>query len=179
MGAALEVLTVQHERAAAPRQVRISRNVRRAIDAMVLQGEKRARAAEIAGITDEAMRKAMHKPEVLAYMNTQQQALRTSAAARSIARIDNLADGSDSDHVKLDANKFLLGIEGVSPVQKSESINVHKHLMPGLTIVMGAWSPHGDDAHLIDGQAHQSENKHQIKMLGTSVPHPLAGNASK
>lgn len=144
---------------------------------MVHKGQKRDVAAQGAGITDDAMRKAMHKPDVLAYMHAQQQALRTSAAARSIARIDTLADDSESDHVKLDANKFLLGIEGVSVVQKSESLNVHKHLMPGMTFNIITGAQPGDDAHLIDGLAREAGKPKQLSNLPTPVPHPSMRNA--
>lgn len=179
MGQARETVTIQHEAAKRPREARISKRVRVAIDAMVFEGLKRADAAEKAGITDNALYIALRKPDVLAYLNTQQGVLRTSARARSIARIDNLADTSDSDHVKLDANKYLLGIEGVSVVQKSESVSIHKHLLPGLTIITGGWAPHGDDPRVIEGQAREVGSTHKINRIGQSVPHPLSGNVGQ
>jgi hypothetical protein len=103
--------------------------------------------------------------------------LRTSEASRTIARAAKLADGAESEHVKLQANTWLAGIEGISPIQKSESLNVHKHLIPGLTIITGGWAPHEAEPHVIDGQAREVGNTHKINMLGRSVPHPLAGNA--
>lgn len=144
---------------------------------MVFEGLSRPKAAEKAGIADHTLYLAMRKPSVLAYLNSQQQVLRTSAAARSIARIDNLADDAESEHVKLQSNVFLLGIEGVSPVTKTESLNVHKHLHAGLTIVTGGWSEHQPDAHLIGGQAHEAGSAHHINMIGESVPHPNMRNA--
>lgn len=172
-----EVVEVQHQHAIAPRQVRISRKVRAAIDLMVHKAQKRDIAAKTVGLTDDAMRKAMHKPDVLAYMHAQQQALRTSAAARSIARVDILADESTSDHVKLESNKFLLGIEGISVVQKSENLNVHKHFIPGLTLNIFNGAAPGDDAHLIDGQAREVRSSPPINGLPTPVPHPSMRNA--
>lgn len=177
MGAAREAVLVQHEHAKAPRIVRISRSVKRSIDHMVFTGAKRADAAQFSGITDKALYTALTLPHVLAYLNTQQQVLRTSAAARSIARVDNLADESESDHVKLDANKFLLGIEGISPVARSESVNLHKVLIPGLTIVTGGWSPHADAERVLNEQAHGSKLQHHINRIGTPVPHPSVRNA--
>lgn len=144
---------------------------------MVFEGLSRPKAAEKAGIADHTLYLAMRKPSVLAYMNSQQGVLRTSAAARSIARIDILADDSTSDHVKLNANQFLLGIEGVSVTQRSESVNVHKHLMPGLTIMLGAPHAPAHDAHLIDGQAHEVREPVHINRIGEPVPHPSMRNA--
>lgn len=176
---AFAVVEVQHERAKAPRQVRISGRVKRAIDEMVLHGLKRQDAAEKAGITDNALYIALRKPDVLAYLNSQQQVLRTSAAARSIARIDTLADDAESEHVKLQSNVFLLGIEGISPVTKTESVNIHKHLMPGLTINMGGWSPHAEDARVIEGLAHEVRKPHAINRIGEPSPHPDAGTVQE
>lgn len=177
MGQALETVTVQHERATAPRQVRISARVKVAIDRMVHDAQKRPEAAKTAGLTDDALRKAMHKPEVLAYLNAQQGVLRTSARARSIARVDNLADDSESDHVKLEANKFLLGIEGITAAQRIESTHIHKGSVPGLTINFITGSAPGDDALLIDGQPRQPKNVKCISGLPVAVPHPSQRNA--
>lgn len=179
MGQALETVTIQHESAKAPRIARISARVRRAVDEMVLLGRKREDAAKTAGLTDDALYRALRKPEVLAYLNSQQGVLRTSAAARSIARIDNLADAAESEHVKLQSNVFLLGIEGISPVTKTESVNIHKHLMPGLTIVMGGWAGHQDDPRVIDGQAREAGSPHVINRIGQSSPHPEAGTVAE
>lgn len=146
---------------------------------MVFQGVKRADAATIGGITDNALYIAMRKPEVLAYLNAQQQVLRTSASARSIARIDTLADDAKSESVKLDANRFLLGIEGISPIAKSENLNVHKGMQPGLTLNLIIKQQPGDDAHLIDSHAHQTGSQRVINGLPRPVPHPSMRNASK
>lgn len=168
VGVALETVTVRHERASAPKQVRISPRVRAAIDLMVFEGAKRPDAAQKAGITDHTLYVSLTKPHVLAYLNTQQGVLRTSASARSIARIDNLADESESDHVKLESNKFLLGIEGISPVAKSESINVHKHVLPGLTIMTGGWSPH----EIAQKPAELLDITPSVQRIGNPVAHP-------
>lgn len=176
MGQATQAVIVQHERANNPRPVRISTRVKRAIDHMVFEGLKRAAAAEKAGLTDNALYIALRKTDVLAYLNMQQQVLRTSAAARSIARVDNLADDSQSDHVKLEANKFLLGIEGVSPITKSENTSIIKNMTPGLTVnfIMGA--PQQDDPRVIDGLARQPGLMIENSSLPQRVPHPSEGN---
>lgn len=174
---ATELVTVQHQHAAAPRQVRISRAVRIAIDQMVFKALKRPDAAQTAGITDNALYQALRKPAVLAYLDTQQQVLRTSAKARSIARIDNLADDAESEHVKLQSNVFLLGIEGISPVTKTENININKNMQPGMTLNIIVGSAPVDDALLIGSQSQQCDNTKVINALPRPVPHPSMRNA--
>lgn len=173
MGAALETVTVQHERAKEPRQVRISGNIRRAIEFMVHEGQKRSIAAQNAGITDDALRKAMLKPEVLAFLNDQQRVLRTSARARSIARIDQLADDAESEHVKLQSNVFLLGIEGIAAVQRTENTHNLNVQVPGLCIMI---APRMGE-QLIHNQENQVGSANAINALPAPVPHPSLRNA--
>lgn len=175
---ALQTVTVQHERANAPREVRISRKVKRAIELQIDEGLRRPEAAQKAGLTDNALYIAMRKPEVLAYRNERLRVLRESAATRSIARVDILADTAVSEHVKLGANELLMGIEGISKVTKTENMHVHQHLIPGLTIVRGGWQPHGDDALLIGDQRAKTRIAHEIKRIGTPVPHPEDRNVT-
>jgi hypothetical protein len=75
------------------------------------------------------------------YLREQQDVLRTSASARSIARVDQLAESSVSDHVKLKANELLLGIDGIVPVTRSEQTLIHQGATPGLVIVYGETPP--------------------------------------
>lgn len=146
---------------------------------MVLHGRKRDEAAKSAELTDDALYRAMKKPEVLAYMNSQMGVLRTSAASRTIAKAEQLMDGATSEHVQLQALTWIGGLEGISPIAKSESVNVHKHLMPGLTIVYAPAMTPGDDARVIDSQARQSEDVKHISNLPPRVPHPSERNGQR
>lgn len=174
---ALQTVTVQPQHNALPREERISRKVKTAIEAMIDRGLPRHLAADIAGISDHALYKAMQKPPVIAYRLERLRVLRESAASRSIARVDILADTAVSEHVKLGANELLMGIEGISKVTRSENVHVHQHLIPGLTIALGGWTPNGDDALLIGDQRAQPRIAHEIKRIGTPVPHPEDRNA--
>jgi hypothetical protein len=176
MGQACETVTVQHERAKEPRQVRISVRVKAAIVQMIDHGLKRADAAQIAGLTDNALYIALRKPEVLAYRNERMRVFRESAASRSIARVDQLADASTSESVKFESNKLLLGLEGITPVQRTENVHLHQHVIPGLTVIREGWRAHDPSALLIDGQAHEVRSAPVINRIGQSVPHPEAGN---
>jgi hypothetical protein len=144
---------------------------------MVLECLTRKEAALKAGLTDHALYCALAKPHVAAYRNTVLGVLRNSEAARTISRGVLLADTAQSEAVRNDANKWLAALEGISPIAKSESLNVHNHMHSGLTIVLGAGDPQQHDARLIDGQAHEVRSSVHINRIGQSVPHPNAGNA--
>jgi hypothetical protein len=177
--AGYEVVTVQSQPFAKPRQERISGRVRIAIDAMVMEALPRPEAAKRAGITEHALYKALRKPPTLAYMQTQLQALRESAAARTIAKAEKLMDSAQSEHVQADMTKWLAGIEGIAVVTKTESLNVHKHFIPGLTFNVINGSQPGDDAHLIDGQVREAGSPNPVNGLPRPVPHPSMRNAAQ
>jgi len=179
MGQALETVTVQHERAKSPKQVRISARVRRCIDLMVGEGMKRCDAATAAGLTDNALYIALRKPEVLAYRNERMRVVRESAASRTIAKAESLMDSAASEHVQADMTKWLAGLEGISPITKSETINHHNGLTPGLTINLVVGQADGSQALLIDGQPLQVGSGNRPNGLPQSVPHPSMRNAPK
>lgn len=79
-----------------------------AIEAMVFEGKKRKEAAELAGITDEAMRQALLKPQVLAYLNDCQEVLRASLRPRALHTMGELLDDK-SGSVKFKAAEYLDG----------------------------------------------------------------------
>lgn len=168
MGAATEIVTVQHQRANQPRQERISTKVRIAVDAMVMDCLTRKEAALKAGLTDHALYCALAKPHVSAYRNTVLGVLRTSEASRTIARGVKLADEAESEHVRNDANKWLAGLEGISPIARSESVNVHKVITPGLTIMIGGWAPH----EIAPAEQQAIDITPSVNRIGAPQPHP-------
>lgn len=169
--AALQFDTEAHPKA------RISRKVRDAIRYMVEEGLSRPDAAQKANLTDHGLYQALRNPLVLAYRRELLEVLRTSEAARCIARGAKLADAAQSESVRNDANKWLAGLDGLSPITKTETVNTHRHLLPGLVIVRAPLPAPGDDARVIGGQAHETRKTKPIRMIGQSVPHPTMGNA--
>ena len=115
-------------------KTRVSAKVKAAIDAMVFEALPRRKAAEKAGMLEHSLYKAMRKPPTLAYLREQMQVLRTSAGAEGVARVAHLMHHAGSEHVQLGAAQWMAGIEGVSPVSRSESLHLHQGLAPGLTI---------------------------------------------
>ena len=156
-------VTVQHQSAKAPETVKISKAVKNAIDLMVLSGLHRDKAAEQAQISVHALYQALRLPHVLAYMNAQQGVLRHSVIARTIAKAENLMDHAESEHVQLGAIQYLN-----PPITRTENTHVHQHLIPGLTIVHGAYAQR-DDANTIDVTPRQQP---EIRRIGTPAKHP-------
>ncbi len=91
-----------------PSKVRISSAVRTAIHEMIHNARTRSQAAEIAGIKDDTLYRALCKPEVMGYKNEVLRAFRESLAEKSLVRTDLLADTAIKETVRLQANKVLL-----------------------------------------------------------------------
>lgn len=157
-------------------KTRISPKVRLAVRLMVEQARKRKDAAQEAGLTDDALYRALQRPDVIAYRTQLFEVLRTSAASRTIARAEKLADDAESEHVQLQANTWLAGIEGISPVTKTENTSTHRHLLAGLVIVRGAEPVAAEPARLIDGQPHEVRKTCSVNRIGNPVPHPNQRN---
>lgn len=117
-----------------PPKTRVSRKVAIAVEKMVDHALTRPEAAKLAGLTDHALYCALRKPHVQAYRHERMEVLRSSEASRTIKRVADLADTSKSDAVKLDANVWLAGIDGIAPVTKGEVHHTHSHLLPGLVV---------------------------------------------
>lgn len=154
-------------------KTRISARVREAIRLMVETGLKRPDAAQAVGLQDNSLYIAMRKPEVLAWRAECMQILRTSAASRMVAKAVELADDAKSESVKLDAIKWVAGLEGIAPVQRTENIHHLNVQVPGLEIVFS----HREPAPLIHDQSHEPGSHSPINSLPPPVPHPSMRNA--
>lgn len=99
--------------------------------------------------------------------------LRGSEASRTIARVAALADGAQSEHVRMSANEWLGGLDGVSPVARSEVHHRHEGGIPGLTLILSA-TPRIDDALIIEGKAreHPSTTEARRRLIA-SLPIPV------
>lgn len=115
---------------------------RKVIEAMVFDGLKRKDAAKLHGMSDEAIRVALTKPHTLAYLNECQEVLRTSLRPRALLRIGKLVDKADSDRVRLDAAKYVDGMDRgahqMGAVQVNVQSNVNLKMTPGYVIDLTA-----------------------------------------
>lgn len=107
------------------KKVQISAKVRKAISYIIWEGNKRALAAERAGLSDSALYQAMRLPKVKRLMAEEFKALREGAPFQAYRNILTLGDDAKSEDVKLRANQWVAGVDGLSPVTKvSGSVKV-------------------------------------------------------
>jgi hypothetical protein len=120
----------------AERKTRLSAKVRAALSYMVEEGLSRKAAAEKAGCSNHWLYQRLREPSVLAFRAELMDVLRSSEASRTIARAATLADGAVSEHVRLQANTWLGGLDGIAPIDRSVIEHNHTGQQPGMTLVL-------------------------------------------
>lgn len=110
---------------------------REAIHAMVFEGQKRKDAAVTAGLTDEALRVALTKPQVLAYLNECQEVLRTSLRPRALHTMGELLEAK-TDTIKFKAAEYLdgqnRGTHTIGATQVNVQVNNTVNVTPGYVL---------------------------------------------
>lgn len=84
---------------------------KRAVEAMVFDALPRKAAADKVGMSDVTLRTALTKPHVAAYLNECMEVLRSGARPQALNQIVDLSQKAESDRVKLDASKYLDGMD--------------------------------------------------------------------
>lgn len=87
-------------------------------------------AARAVNMNAAAMRKALERPHVRAYLNEQKQVFRESASARNISRAIELRDQDENKTAAIQAMRYLDG-EGSSKAGVNVSVT---NVMPGVVI---------------------------------------------
>ncbi len=130
-------------------RTRISAEARAAVTIMATEGVSRAEAAERADITDDALRRALKRPHVRRLFNQIVKEVRDNAAQAAYLKINHLSDTADNERLKYDANRWIAGVDGISPVQKVQGTHSHRHEFGGFVF---------DDSDVIDGTATDSQS---------------------
>lgn len=106
------------------KEIVLTQKNREAIEAMVFEGLKRPDAAALVGLTDHALRTALTKPHVLAYLNECTEVLRTGLRPRALHTMGELLD-SKNDSTKFKAAEYLDGQNrGTHTVGAAMQVNV-------------------------------------------------------
>lgn len=126
--------------------------IKAALEAMVFEGLKRDKAAKKAGLTDHAVRTALTKPHVLAYLNECQEVLRTGLRPRALHKMGQLLDAK-AERIQFEAAKYLDGMD--RPTHAVGAINVqvnnHTHVeLPGYVIDISDAQAQANSAKQID-----------------------------
>lgn len=113
----------------------IGAKVRAALDDMVYDGLTWEQAAIKAGLTLQAMRMALRRPQVQSYLRAERQVLRASLSCRAEFRMVELSEQNDNLAAAVTATKAVRGEQ-----DQDDSAAQHR-ATPGLTIVITG-APH-------------------------------------
>ncbi|MGJ5621077.1 hypothetical protein [Sulfitobacter sp. MF3-043] len=114
-------------------RVRISDEMRKCIELMASEGLPVHVAAERANITRDTAVRKMRKAHVLRLFNQRVKDVRDNASQAAYMRINHLSVASTNERVKLDASKWVAGVDGISPVQKVQGDHFHRHVFGGFS----------------------------------------------
>lgn len=125
--------TVKREK----KEIALTAANKQAVELMVYEGRKRPEAAEAVGLTDHALRVALTKPHVLAYLNECMEVLRTGLRPRALHTMGELLD-SKNDSTKFKAAEYLdgqnRGTHTVGATQVNVQVNNTVSVTPGYVI---------------------------------------------
>lgn len=112
-------------------RIRISDEMRQCVELMATEGLPVRMAADRASIAPDTAVRNMRKPHVLKLFNQRVKEIRDNASQAAYMRINHLSVVSTNERVKLDASKWVAGVDGISPVQKVQGQYHHSHTFGG------------------------------------------------
>ncbi|MFY0633670.1 MAG: hypothetical protein JXQ91_07655 [Vannielia sp.] len=141
-------LSQQQLAARAPRNRRPSPQMRKVCELMAHEGLSLPQAAKRAEITRDSAVRAFHKANVKTYFNQLVAEIRANAAQQAYLRINHIGQTANSETVKLDANKWVAGVDGIAAVKRIEGRHSVNHTFGGFdfTDAMQDVTPE-DDGH--------------------------------
>lgn len=104
---------------------RISKGMRRTLTIMAEQGLDAREAAIAAGFKPDSAIRALRRPHVKRAFSQMVNNVRDNAAQGAYLRINHMSKTADSERTRLEANRWVAGVDGISPVQKVEGNHRH------------------------------------------------------
>lgn len=98
---------------------------RKALEAMAHEGISLRDAAKRFDIRPDNLSRAHDRPKVRKAFMSVRRAIRVNAAADAHTRIEYMSRHADSERVRFDANRWVAGVDGVSPVQRVDARHQH------------------------------------------------------
>ena len=111
------------------RPLRVHRKLRTALDAMVWQGLPYVEAARTAGMTAYAMRRALERGHVLAYVKAQRVVLRASLSAKNDLRLAEIRDAANN----MPAVQAIRALEELDVAEQAARVSGNASI-PGVVI---------------------------------------------
>lgn len=111
--------------------LRLSAKTIQALEFMAHEALSLADAADRAGVRRDNLKRAFDLPAVRERFNEIVAWIRNSEGGAAYLRMVQLAKTADSEHVRLEANKWLAGVDGLAPVKRVEGRFSHRHGFEG------------------------------------------------
>lgn len=134
------------------RRCNLKRNTWEALEMMAFEGLPLPLVAERKGIRSDNLMRAFDRPRVRNAFNQVVKAIRDNAAQAAYLRINNMGINASSEQVRLKANVFVAGVDGISPVHKVQGQHQISHSFGGFDYG-GIGGAEDDQSPAIDGQA--------------------------
>ena len=131
---------------------RVSVKMRNTLTLMAETGVSLKHAANKAGMAEESALKAFRRPHIKRLFKQMVEEVRENAAQLAYLRLNHMSQTAASEHVKADTNKWVAGVDGISPVQKVQGQHHHTVEFGGFTY---------DDVDTIDHAAPDTKSEDQ------------------
>ena len=113
------------------KRARISPKLATMLEIMAYEGVSLPLAAERAGMAVSSAKKAMAKPHVKTSFNQLVADIRANAGQAAYLRIVRLSEEATSETVRLEAGKWVAGVDGIAALKKVESRHAVSHTFGG------------------------------------------------
>lgn len=110
---------------------RLSPVAREVVELMAREGLSTEMAVERVGANMNAMKKALARPPAKRYYNQIVANIRSGAPIQAYNRIVHMAMTASSEAVRMDANKWIAGVDGLSPLKRIEGKHSINHTFTG------------------------------------------------
>jgi hypothetical protein len=105
------------------------------LELMAYEGVDIRTAAQRVDMHIVSARQAFARPAVKASFAQLVKEIRDNAAQSAYLRINHISQNATSEAVKLDANKWVAGVDGLSPIKRIEGRHSHTHAFAGFEYV--------------------------------------------
>lgn len=128
---ALGMPEAQAQRTQGVTRARLSAEMKQVIEIMAYEGLPLPQAVERVGMNLKSAKKAMTKPHVKHAFNQLVAEIRSSAGQLAYLRINRMGSEAQSEPVKLEANKWIAGVDNIAPIRRVEGKYQHNHSFGG------------------------------------------------
>jgi hypothetical protein len=112
-------------RAKGVKRLRMSAELKTAIEAMAYEGLELPDAAEKAGLQVQSLKAAFRKNHVKQAYNQLVAEIRSGAAIRAFLRVNTLSAKAKSEDVRLRAGQWVAGVGDIAPIRRVEGRHSH------------------------------------------------------